>query len=195
VVDDDPAARTFVCRIMESAGIAAEAFVSAEDLLARGELAKADCVLTDVHMDGMTGVELQERLAQSSAALPVIVITGYATTSVAVKAMQQGAAAFLQKPYTPEALIGAVREALEQSAAARARLARREQLAALFAKLAPAELAVLELLAAGHSSKEIARELDVSLRTIEARRRRIFKTLGVATAAEAVSLHVEFKNA
>jgi two-component system response regulator FixJ len=144
-------------------------------------------------MDGMTGVELQERLAQASADLPVIVITGYATTSVTVKAMQQGAAAFLQKPYTQEELLAAVRSALAGSAAAREGAARREMLDALFAKLNVAELAVLELLAAGRSNKEIARETDVSLRTIEARRRRIFKTLEVSTAAEAVALYLEYK--
>jgi FixJ family two-component response regulator len=193
VVDDDVSARTFICQTLQSAGIGTESFTSAEDFLARADLSKADCVVTDVQMDGMSGVELQERLAQASAGLPVIVITGFATTRVTVKAMQQGAVAFLQKPYAAEALLAAVHDALAQRAGARDRLARKAFLTALFAKLKPAELAVLELLAAGLTNKQIARELDLSVRTIEARRRRIFKALGVSSAPEAVSLHVEYK--
>lgn len=194
VVDDDSAARAFVRATLKAAGFETGAFASAEEFLAKADLSRAGCLVTDVHMEGMTGVELQEQLRQLDVGLPVIVITGYATTSVAVRAMSQGAVAFLQKPYTAETLVEAVRAALAQRTIARQRLQRKQDLAARFARLRPEELAVLELLARGMGNKAIARDLDVSVRTIEARRRRIFRALGVRSATAAVRLHIEHKS-
>lgn len=194
VVDDNDVARQLLQRTLESAGYRTEAFESAEQFLSQADRSRGDCIVTDVHMQGMTGVELQERLAKLGETLPVIVITGFPSTSLAIQAMQKGAATFIPKPYRAEDLLYAVDSALQKSHQARRRSQRRSELEALFASLPPGELAVLELLALGQQNKTIAQKLDVSLRTIESRRAKILEVLCVASAAEAVRLNLELKS-
>ena len=194
VVEDNDVTRQMLRRTLESAGYQVEAFASAEEFLAKVDRSRGDCVVTDVHMQGMNGVDLQVRLEELGFTLPVIVITGYPSTSLAIQAMQRGAATFIPKPYRAEDLLYAVGAALRTSRQDRQRGERRRALEALFASLQPGELAVLELLAIGQQNKSIAQRLDVSLRTVEGRRARILEALGVASAADAVRLSHELKS-
>lgn len=193
VVDDHELARNSVCALVESMGVAAEAFASAEEFLASYTPDQGGCLVTDVRMLGMSGIELQEQLAERKFTLPVIVITAHANTQLTVRAMKQGAVTLLEKPCSDNDLWDAIREALERDAEQRQTAARRDELRQKFAELSPQEREVLDQIVAGKMNKVIARELDVSVRTVENRRHNIFKKLGADSVAELVRLVVELE--
>jgi FixJ family two-component response regulator len=192
VVDDDRQARESVCALVRSMGIQAVAFATAEELLAQLSPDARGCIVSDVRMDGgMTGDELQAKLIEMKVSLPIILLTAYAKTALTVKVMQAGAVTLLDKPYQEDELWDAIRRALTLDATQHNELARRQEVERSFAELTPQEVEVLRGIVAGKANKQIAKQLDVSLRTIESRRHVIFEKFQVKSVAELVRVVIE----
>lgn len=187
VIDDEEQSRESVCALVQSMHFEARAYESAEQFLEQYDGA-AGCVVTDYRMSGMNGLELQEQLDVRGFDLPIIVVTAYARSPVTVQAMQQGAVTLLDKPYNEDDLWSAIREGLTIDEKRREIKQRQAEVATRLATLSEKERQVLELLMAGEPNKVMASKLDVSLRTIENRRRTVFSKLGAQTVAELVTL-------
>ncbi len=188
IVDDDPAARASVAALAESRGMRTMEFASAESFL---EVACEDllgCVVVDVRMKGMSGLELQDTLARRSISLPVIVITGYADVPMAVRAMQAGAISFLTKPCKPEQLWDTIAEALQRSHKDRQTRDQRCAIQRRVESLTEDERAVLHRVVDGFPNKRIARDLDIGLRTVELRRSSVMKKMQAESLAELVQM-------
>lgn len=189
VVDDDPAVRASLRFLLESAGFAVSVHATAEAfLLAAAEGEPIGCLLTDVQMPDVSGLELQSRLAADGRRSPVIVMTGHGDVPTAVQAMKDGALDFLEKPFDDDQLLDAVRRALAAGEAMQATIAAAAAAGARLALLTPRESEVLDGLVAGHASKEIARDLGASPRTIEVHRMRVMEKLRVRSLPELVRL-------
>ncbi len=191
VVDDDELARTSVCALVRSMGIRAESFDSAEAFLEHHVTSRPGCLVTDVRMLGMSGLELQERLRELDVQLPVVVMTAYARTPLTVRAMQGGAVTLLEKPCEENELWDAIRKALKQNADAREAHEHRLRLRRCIETLTPTQRTVMEMIVAGKANKVIAMELDVSIRTVEARRQEVFAKMQADSVAELVRLAME----
>ena len=188
IVDDDQSVRDSLCFLLESAGLATRSHESAEAFLAVVGAEPIGCVLTDVRMPGTSGLELQTRLHALDVPAMVIVMTGHGEVPVAVAAMKNGAADFLEKPFDDHQLLDAVQRALAATRDARANEARQSEAANRVASLTPREREVLDGLIAGHGSKAIALRLGASPRTIEVHRTRVMTKLGVRSLPELVRL-------
>ncbi|MBU6498472.1 MAG: response regulator transcription factor [Rhodospirillales bacterium] len=187
VVDDDEAVRESLRFLLEQEGMAVRTYAGGAALLAAAPAA-AGCVLTDFHMPGMDGLELQARLATMGIGLPVIVMTGHGDVPVAVRAMKAGAVDFLEKPFADAQLLDAVRRALAANRLACEAAAEAARAGAQIARLTPREREVLDLLVAGRSSKEIAKVLGASPRTVDVHRGRVFHKLNATTLPDLVRL-------
>jgi two-component system, LuxR family, response regulator FixJ len=193
VVDDDERACKSVCALVRSLGLRADAFSSAEEFLKRYVPGSPGCLVTDVRMTGMSGLDLQDRLAEQGIRLPVIVLTAYPRTRTTVRAMKAGAVTLLEKPYDEDELWDAIRNALAQEDAGRAEAERRREIKERAACLTPAEQTVMKLIVQGKPNKNIAKELNMSIRTIESRRHEVFTKMGVNSVAELVRLVIDGK--
>jgi two-component system response regulator FixJ len=189
VVDDDAAVRRSLERLLSSAGFAAVSYPTPEAFLEAAPGLAAGCILLDVQMPGMDGLMLQAELRARGGGLPVIVMTGHGDVATAVRAMKAGAADFIEKPFNDEVLVTVIEAALgkvgdvgrDRDAAAAAQR---------IATLSPREREVLEGLVGGRSTKEIAFDLGISIRTVEVHRSRMMERLDVRQFAEAVRLAV-----
>lgn len=187
LVDDDAGVRDATTLLLETAGFDVTAYESGESFLGSASLHSAGCVLLDVRLPGMGGLEVQAALAQLGARLAVVVLTGYADVPISVAAMRAGAADFIEKPYQPDRLIAAIDQAL--GGAAQAPVSRpRAQAGRLVDSLSPRQRQVLAGLVAGHSNKAIARDLDLSPRTVEMHRADMMERLGVESLSEALRI-------
>jgi two-component system, LuxR family, response regulator FixJ len=191
VVDDDPEFRSSVCALVSSIGHLAVPFPSAEEFLAHGDLAQRGVVVTDLRMPGMSGLELQEELTRRGAHLPVIVLTAFARTPITVRALKAGVVTMIDKPYADDDLSHAIRDALAEEAAAWGTLQGRGQTRDRLTSLTAEERRVLDMLVGGNPNKAIARELGLSVRTIEKRRRQVYIKMQVGSLAELVQRIVE----
>ncbi len=191
VVDDDGQARKSVCALVRLLGMRAESFSSAEEFLDSYVEGRPGCLVTDVRMFGMSGLELQEELKRRNVPLPVIVLTAHARTPLTVRAMKAGAVTLLEKPYQDDDLWDAIRKALAEDAAGRAEHQRRRDVRRRIAALTPAERKVMDMMVQGHPNKAIAHRLDISVRTVENRRREIFGKLKADSVAELVRLVID----
>jgi two-component system, LuxR family, response regulator FixJ len=191
VVDDDQAALESVCMLARSMHLQAEAFESAEAFLDVYDDSRPGCVVTDVRMLGLSGIELLEELGQRNCSLPVVVLTAFATTPVTVSAMQAGAVTLLDKPYHDDDLWDAINKSLKLNVQLRKSRLRVAELRSRFGELTPKEREVLEFVLQGLPNKMIARQLDVSIRTVENRRREILTKIQVETAIEVAQLAME----
>ena len=190
VIDDDEAVRRALAMLLRSTGLRAKTHASGLaflDALTHPEGDLIGCVLTDVRMPGLDGIELLRRLKERGFGRPVVVMTAHGDVSTAVQAMKAGAVDFVEKPFDDEALLRAISTALDRSVSHGAAA----QAAARIAFLSPRERQVLELLTAGKANKEIARDLGLSSRTVEVHRARLMAHLGVGSLAEAVRLAVQ----
>jgi FixJ family two-component response regulator len=188
VVDDDDSVRGSLRFLLRSMGLESRAFGSAQDFLAAYDPTQPGCLVLDVRMPGMSGLELQQELNLRGAIIPVIFITGHGDIPMAVEAMQHGAHDFLQKPFRDEVLIERVRRALAKDAEARAALEEHKSIRSRLDSLTPRERQVLTLMARGKPNKIIAHELSVSQRTIEIHRARVMKKSGASSLAELVRM-------
>lgn len=188
VVDDDAAVRRAIAGAGKLLGRPVREFASAAEFLAAFDPAQPGCLVLDIKMPDMTGVELQQKLAADRVALPIVVVSGHADVRTAVEVMTRGAVTLLEKPFRLDELLTHVRRALEMDAEARARTARKAETDARLAGLTAKEREVLEAVAAGKTNREIAEELGLSLRAVEDRRARLMKKVQARSVAELVQL-------
>lgn len=190
VVDDDYDVRASLALLLRSVGIEAKCFDSAAALLAAVGPESAGCVVADVRMPGMSGLELQRELARRGIALPLLMITGHADVPTAVQAMKSGALDFLQKPFSDQALLDRVQAALRLDAERRRERSTQADVQARLAALTPREREVMDRVVAGKPNKIVARELALSTRTVEIHRARLMEKMGARSLAELVRLVV-----
>jgi len=193
IVDDDPAACESVAALVDSMGLRSKSFRSAEDLLSSLTGNEAGCVVTDLRLKGMTGLELQQQLGQTGHRLPVIVISAFADVPIAVRAMQNGAVTLLQKPYRDQELWDAIRTAVARDSKERQIECRRKAIENRLGTLTSDERSVLDLLLQGKPNKAIAAILKIGLRTVEARRQSIMRKMTVGSLAELVKAVAELE--
>jgi len=184
VVDDNPGVRKSLQALIEAAGLAVETYASAGDFLGAYDAERPGCLVLDVRLRGESGLDLQDELRKRNATLPIIVMTGYADVPNSVRALKGGAIDFLRKPVAPKMLIERIREAIAVDRRARDAAAPRAAVADRIAQLTPRERQVMELLAVGNSSKEIATALDISVRTVESHRRTVLRKMAVTSAVQ-----------
>lgn len=192
VVDDDAAVRKSMRWLLEGEGLAVQTHASAEEFLAAFAREIPACAVVDVRMPGMSGLELQEALVRRHVRLPVVIVTAHGDIPLAVVAMRRGAVDFVEKPVTNERLIAAVRRALSLHGRAADRDEEPGIVRARAAALSPRERDVLAAVIDGKSSKAIARELNIALKTVEAHRARIMAKLGASSLAGLVRLVVQY---
>jgi FixJ family two-component response regulator len=190
VVDDDTAARESVMALVSLKGLPAQGFSSAEEFLAQFDPSKAGCLVVDVRMSGMSGLQLLQVLQTRNVSFPVIVITGYADVPMAVKAMQAGAMTFLEKPCQEQELWNAIQQALDLEKAQQAQRKQRTEIESRLATLTEDEVAVLRKLLEGLPNKRIAVDLDIGLRTVELRRSNIMKKMVANSLPELVRMAI-----
>jgi FixJ family two-component response regulator len=184
LVDDDPGVLRALSRVLRDEGWRVDTFDSAEAFLAAVEPDAAGCLVLDVTMPGLDGLELQRRLAAAERSLPIVFVTGYGDIPTSVRAIKAGATDFLTKPVEARALVAAVRSALDADAAARRAHADLAALRERFASLTPREREVLGALAAGKLNKQIAADLGVVEQTVKFHRARIMERMRARTVAE-----------
>ena len=175
VVDDDPSVLTALARLLRHAGWNVETYESAESFLSRPDTRRPGCVVLDVSLPGLDGLELQRRQSESGQALPIVFLTGRGDIPMSVQAIKAGAVDFLTKPVQSESLFRAVRAALGQDAAARVAQSVTSELQHRFETLTPREREVLAAIAAGRLNKQIAGDLGIVEQTVKFHRARIMK--------------------
>jgi two-component system, LuxR family, response regulator FixJ len=193
VVDDDSGVRSSIRILLKSVGIEATAFASARDFLAAYDQSQPGCLLLDIRMPGMSGMDLQLELNRMGAVLPVIFITGHGDVPMAVEAMQQGAFDFLQKPFRDQDLIQRIQRALEHDASHRAALKQTDAVRTRLASLTPREREVLDHLADGKQNKVIAAELGLSQRTVEIHRANVMAKMQARSIAQLVRMLLDLR--
>ncbi len=190
VVDDDPAMRNSLKWLIESVGMHVETFASAGDFIRNYYPGRAGCLLLDVRMPGMSGLELQQHFVDNQINIPIIIITGHGDVPMAVRAMKAGAVDFIEKPFNDELLLESIRNALSLDVERRATQAGRAEIAARLAQLTPREHEVMEMVTDGRSNKEIAQTLGVSAKTVEAHRARVMEKMEARSLADLVKMAV-----
>lgn len=188
VVDDDQAMRESLRWLIESDGMRVRTFDSADAFLKACRPDWSGCLLLDVRMPGMSGLDLQAYLTRRAICLPVIVITGHGDVAMAVRAMKAGALDFIEKPFNDEALLGSIRNALENDDRARVRRAERTEILARMKDLTPREHEVMDRVTEGLSNREIASAMNVSVKTVEVHRARVMDKMHADSLADLVRM-------
>jgi FixJ family two-component response regulator len=188
VIDDDASVRKGVSRLLRSAGYKSEVFGSASDFLARDQRSGPACLIVDVRMPGINGMDLQESLIQRRREEQLVFITGHGDISMCAQAMKAGAADFLPKPFRDDELLQCVERALIRSAEQRRRSADKNKTQQLLDSLTPREFEVLQLVITGMLNKQIAGELGTAEKTVKVHRGRMMQKLRVTSVAELVRL-------
>jgi len=184
VVDDDEQVRRSIEQLGRSVGLNVAAFASADEFLKSVSDDVAGCLVTDVRMPGMNGLDLQRRLAESGFCLPVVVVTGYAEVPMAVQALKAGAFDFIQKPFRPLALVEVIQRAIEADAKHRKQRQQVREIRTRLASLSLRESEVLKLLASGKTTKRISAQLNISLTTVDFHRNNILGKMRVDNLVE-----------
>ncbi len=177
IIDDDEAMRESLATLLQSEGWATRSFASADSFLAAGGDRDGGCLVLDIHMPGMNGLELQAELRRRGAALPVVMITGQGDVPKAVAALKAGAVDFLEKPYSVDSLLKAVREALDREGRRRRLDHERSEVESRLALLSRREREVMDLMVMGHPNKLIASALGISARTVENHRAKVMEKM------------------
>jgi FixJ family two-component response regulator len=188
VIDDDPAVRQSVCWLVESGGRQVGAFDSAQAFLDSYTPDQTGCVVTDVRMPGMGGLQLQEELSNRGYTIPMIIMTAYGDVVTAVRAMNAGAIDFLEKPYNDQALLDLIEEAIKKDSDIRCVQMQGEAVRAKFDMLTPREQQVMRLIVQGQSNKTMAVQLEIATKTVEAHRAKVMEKMEVGSVAELTQL-------
>jgi FixJ family two-component response regulator len=188
VVDDDEAVRDSLQWLLEGKDYRVRCFDSAESFLSRYDAREVACLIVDIRMGGMTGLELQNRLIESGSPLPIVFITGHGDVPMAVDTMKKGAMDFIQKPFKEEQLVSLVERMLDQARDAFAEHQIAASRGALMARLTLREAQVLERIVAGRLNKQIADDLGISIKTVEAHRANIMEKLNANTVADLLKI-------
>ena len=191
IVDDDEGMRRGLEFLVRSAGYEAKCFESAPPFLEFYKPTMRGCLLLDVRMPGMSGLELQEHLQSRRIGIPVIIVTAFANVPMAVRAIQAGAFDFIEKPFEGAALLTRVRRALAQDEQIRADGEDTEEACRRLALLTPREREVMNLVVDGMLNKQVAADLGISMKTVETHRARVMDKMGVQSLAELVRLAIE----
>jgi FixJ family two-component response regulator len=191
IVDDDEAVRASLKLLLKTLRLPALAYASAQEFLAAFDPQRPGCLVLDIRMPAMSGLELQQELNARGALLPIIFITGHGDVPMAVEAMQQGAMDFLQKPFRDQDLIDRINKALERDRAGRELLSNRARIQARIAALSPREQEVLAQITQGKINKVIAAELALSQRTVEIHRAHIMEKMGANSLAHLVRMVID----
>jgi FixJ family two-component response regulator len=186
IVDDDVALRLSLVDLFESLEMSAAPYESGDDFLMRADLGKAGCILLDIHMPGINGLDLQKQLAETRSMLPIVFMTASATVPMSVQAMKRGASDFLLKPLDSEQLVQAIERAIRLNAERRAVASQRESILSSVRRLTPREREVMTHVVKGRLNKQIAQELSVSEMMIKIHRSRMMKKMQVGSLAELV---------
>jgi FixJ family two-component response regulator len=186
IIDDDPSARRGIVRLVRSAGINAESFVSAGEFLTSGRSDGPGCIVLDVRMSEMTGPELQEELGRSDYCMPIIFLSAYGDVPTTARAMKKGAVDFLTKPVDRDDLLEAIRISLAKDAGECVKLAENNLMHEYIKRLTPREYEIMTYVIKGMLNKQIAFELDISEETVKIHRGRVMQKLEIISVAELV---------
>ncbi|MEX0654946.1 MAG: response regulator transcription factor [Phycisphaeraceae bacterium] len=193
VVDDDKAVRDSLAWLIESMGVKVETFATANALLERLESADTlppGCVVADVRLPGMSGLDLQDRLVELQIDLPFVVISGHGDVPLAVRAMKAGAVDFIEKPFSDQALINRINDALDHNRRQRLAAASRAVLESRLNRLTPRERQVMDMVVQGRLNKQVAASLDLSPKTVEVHRAHVMEKMEAGSLAELVRMAV-----
>jgi RNA polymerase sigma factor (sigma-70 family) len=188
VVDDDSTFRSAIARLLNAAGYEVALYETSQQLLDRPPTRMSDCILLEVQMPGLSGLQLQDRLSKLGNRLPIVFLSGHADIPTSVRAIKAGAEDFLTKPVTKEHLLESIRRALDHAEEVRARSEQADALFARVASLTPRERQVFALVVRGMLNKQIAHELGTSERTVKAHRHMVMQKCGVRSVAELVMI-------
>ena len=188
VVDDDEGVRDSLQWLLEGKDYRVRCYDSAETFLSRYDPREVACLIVDIRMGGMTGLELQDRLLERKSPLPIVFITGHGDVPMAVNTMKKGAMDFIQKPFQEDALVSLVERMLDQAKDAFTEHQHSASRDALLAKLTSREVQVLERIVAGRLNKQIADDLGISIKTVEAHRANIMEKLNANTVADLLKI-------
>ncbi|HQH25896.1 MAG TPA: response regulator transcription factor [Oligoflexia bacterium] len=188
IVDDDASVRRSLTRLLQASGFLVEAFANADEFLAKREHAACGCLVLDVAMPGLNGLELQEKLAAVENIMPIIFITGHGDVPMSVRAMKAGAVDFLTKPFDEKDLLQAVAVAIERGRSTQADAARKQAVKSRAARLSPREREVLAHIISGKLNKQIAADIGTVEKTVKVHRSRIMKKMEAKSIAELVRL-------
>jgi two-component system response regulator FixJ len=191
IVDDDDAVRDSLALLLEASGLSVEAFANAADVLDRCRQHTPACVVTDIRMPGMDGLELQQELGRFDARIPVIVITGHGDVPLAVRAMKAGAVDFIEKPFSDDLILASIESAVARGAGGPRQSVMSRAIAERLGRLTPREREVFHQLIVGHPNKVIAYNLSISARTVEIHRARVMDKLEVRNLPELVRFAIE----
>ena len=191
IVDDDAAVRDALKFLMRSVGHPVEVYASAQEFLDAYRDDRPGCLVLDIRMPGMSGLELQEKLVERRAIVPIIFITGHGDVPMAVEAMQAGAMDFIQKPFRDQDLLDRINQALDKDAANRQALRELNAIRERLASLTPREREVMDLVVKGKANKVIAGDLDLSQRTVEIHRARVMEKMQASSLAHLVRMAIE----
>jgi FixJ family two-component response regulator len=191
VVDDDAGARNSLCFLLKSVGLSAVAYGSAQEFLAAYDANTPGCLVLDVRMPSMSGLELQLELNRRGAIIPVIFVTGHGDVPMAVEAIKDGAFDFVQKPYREQELLERVQRALAADKSNRASMQERDRIRARLATLTPREREVFKLMTLGKPNKVMAADLGLSQRTVEIHRAHVMEKSGASSIAQLVRMTLD----
>ncbi len=195
IIDDEEPVRDSIGMLLETVGLTHRGFPDAHSFLAAWKPDWMGCLVLDIRMPGMSGLELQETLIAQHASLPIIFITGHGDIPMAVEAMRRGAIDFIRKPFRDQELLDRINEALAVEAAQRARVTSIDQARLVFAELTPRESEVFERVTSGQANKVIAIELGISERTVEIHRSQVMHKTHSRSLADLVRLKLRLENA
>lgn len=190
VVDDDHAVRGTLHWMLESLNIDVQTYTSASEFPANYNPLRPGCLVLDVRMPGISGLQLQEILLQQNIRIPIIMITAYGDIAMAVRAMKAGAYDFIEKPFNLQLLLERIQQCLAIDSRQRSEAQEQQMLLGRFESLTPRELMVLELVISGKSNKQIAAELQISVKTVEVHRSNIMDKMVVHSVAELTALSI-----
>ena len=188
VVDDDEAVRRFLRGLIQSVGLRVETYATAQEFLDAYEAGSPGCLLLDIRMPGMSGLELQAELKRREIDLPVIVLTGHGDVKVAVHAMKAGAVDFIEKPFNNELLLHGIQKAIADSLRSGGTRVRRQEILRRLEALTARERQVLDMVAAGETNKGVARLLGISEKTVEIHRAKVMEKMQAKSLAELVKM-------
>jgi FixJ family two-component response regulator len=188
IVDDDDAMRDSLKWLLESRGLEVELYASGDEFLRAFDNGFCGCLVLDVRMQGMSGLDLYERLQARGCTLPVIFITGHADVPMAVSALKKGAVDFIEKPFNDQEILGLIEECMQQDLAAAAKRAEGASVAQRLDSLTQREREVLAMVVGGKLNKQIADELGISIKTVEVHRSRVMQKMGANSIAELVQI-------
>jgi len=194
LIDDDEAVRDAMSMLLSSADYAFQCFASAEDFLQHHDASWRGCLILDIRMPGMSGLELQKRLLKTGSTLPIIFITGHGDVPMAVEAMRRGAIDFLRKPISETDLLNRIQQALEHESDLIKQMKSRKLSMARIETLTQREKQIFKQVAEGQANKAIAIDFGISERTVEVHRSQVMKKLEAKTLAQLVRIHIDLEH-